>query len=193
MPKRSDVRTLKNLIDQAYLIASSDPLPKGGMESLKENLDAARAMIRVLLMRPDAETIAAELGKRGGQETAKRGPAYYSEIAALRKTKAGGRPKKHLDVLTSGVKASEVRSRSAFLIAKRAKELNMDTAMVAEAIHASEQYARNLMNGITIPSNEKVNALVKSLDLDNLRADQLRTLATEDRRRNDGRYRSSDF
>ena len=190
MPKRSDVRTLKNLIDQAYLIASSDPLPKGGMESLQENLDAARAMIRVLLMRPDAETMAAELGKRGGQETAKRGPEYYSQIAALRKTNAGGRPKKHLDVLTSGATPSSVRSRSAFLIAKRVKELHMNAAMVAEAIHASEQYARNLMSGITIPSNEKINALIKGLKLDELKAEQLRTLTTEDRIRNDGRFRN---
>jgi hypothetical protein len=36
---------------------------------------------------------AVELGKRGGEKTAERGPEYYAEIQALRKTKAGGRPK----------------------------------------------------------------------------------------------------
>lgn len=98
MPKRSDFRTLKNLIDQAYLIASPDPVPKGGMKSLRENLDAARALVRVLLMRPDMESMASELGKRGGRETAKRGAEYYAGISALRKTKSGGRPKIHQDV-----------------------------------------------------------------------------------------------
>lgn len=190
MPKRSDVRTLKNLIDEAYLIASSDPIPKGGMESLRENLDAARALVRVLLMRPDAETIAAELGKRGGQKTAERGAEYYAEISALRKTRAGGRPRKYEDVLTSGAKPSSVRSRAAFIIVKRMRELSMDTEAVAKAIHSSEQYVRNLTQGVTIPSDEKINGLIKGLDIDNLRADQLRTMAAEDRIRHDGRFRA---
>jgi len=189
MPNRSDVRTLKNLIDQAYLIASTDPMPKGGIESLRENLDAARALVRVLLIRPSAEQAASELGKRGGKETAKRGPEYYSEISALRKNKAGGRPKIHQDVLSSGASQSSVRSRSAFLIAKRVKELGMDADGLAQAIHSSVQYARNLLQGVTIPSDEKITALIKGLNLDNLRADQLRTFAVEDRRRNDGRFR----
>jgi hypothetical protein len=190
MPKRSDVRTLKNLIDQAHLIASSDPIPKGGMESLRENLDAARALIRVLLVRPAMDEAAAELGKRGGRKTAERGPEYYAEISALRKTKAGGRPKKHQDVLTSGVKPSDVRSRAAFLIVKRMRELKLDTEAVARAIHSSEQYVRNLMQGVTIPSDEKIQALIKGLDLDSLRADQLRTMTAEDRLRHDGRFRA---
>jgi P63C domain-containing protein len=36
---------------------------------------------------------AAELGKLGGEKTAERGPEYYAEIQALRKVRAGGRPK----------------------------------------------------------------------------------------------------
>ena len=35
---------------------------------------------------------AAELGKVGGQKTAKRGPEYYAKIQAMRKVRAGGRP-----------------------------------------------------------------------------------------------------
>ena len=53
MPKRSDLRALKNFVDEAYLIASSDPIPRGGIESLRENLDAARRLARLLLERPD--------------------------------------------------------------------------------------------------------------------------------------------
>lgn len=36
---------------------------------------------------------AVELGKLGGQKTAERGPEYYAEIQAQRKTRTGGRPK----------------------------------------------------------------------------------------------------
>src|SRR2546430_2223093 len=36
---------------------------------------------------------AAELGKLGGQKTAKRGPEYYAKIQAMRQVRAGGRPK----------------------------------------------------------------------------------------------------
>lgn len=190
MPKRSDVRTLKNLIEQARLIAHADPFPKGGVAVLRENLDTAWELVKLLLVKPTPESIAAELGKRGGQETAKRGADYYSEIAGLRKTKAGGRPKKHLDVLTSGASPSSVRSRSAFLIAQRMKDLNMSADALANVIHSSSQYARNLMQGVTIPSDEKINALIKGLHLDDLQADQLRTWVTEDRRRHDGRFRA---
>jgi hypothetical protein len=38
--------------------------------------------------------VAAKLGKKGGQKTAERGPEYFRGIAAMRKTKSGGRPKK---------------------------------------------------------------------------------------------------
>ncbi len=190
MPKRSDVRTLKNLIQQAKLIADSEPFPRGGIASLRENLEAAWELVQLLLVKPTPESMAAELGKRGGQETAKRGPEYYSEIAGRRKTKAGGRPVKHQDVLTSGATPSSVRSRSAFLIAQRVKDLQMNADTLAQAIHSSGQYARNLMQGVTIPSDEKINALIKGLKLDDLQADQLRTWATEDRRRHDGRFRA---
>ena len=34
------------------------------------------------------------LGKMGGKATVKRGPEYFRQISAMRKTKAGGRPPK---------------------------------------------------------------------------------------------------
>ena len=37
---------------------------------------------------------AVALGAKGGTKTAERGPEYFKQIAAMRKTKAGGRPKK---------------------------------------------------------------------------------------------------
>ena len=35
-----------------------------------------------------------ERGRKGGTKTAERGPEYFRQIAAMRKTRAGGRPKK---------------------------------------------------------------------------------------------------
>lgn len=35
-----------------------------------------------------------EFGRKGGMKTAERGPEYYRQIAAMRKTHGGGRPKK---------------------------------------------------------------------------------------------------
>jgi formylmethanofuran dehydrogenase subunit B len=40
------------------------------------------------------EIITAHSGRIGGKKTAKRGSAYFKKIAAMRKTRAGGRPKK---------------------------------------------------------------------------------------------------
>lgn len=66
----------------------------------------------------------------------------------------------------------------------------MDAKTFAGAIHCTEQYARDLLLGTKIPSDEKIGAIIKGLDLGNLQADQLRTFAAEDRRRHDGRYRA---
>jgi formylmethanofuran dehydrogenase subunit B len=42
---------------------------------------------------PDA-VVTAHSGSIGGKKTAKRGSVYFKKIAAMRKTHAGGRPKK---------------------------------------------------------------------------------------------------
>jgi hypothetical protein len=34
------------------------------------------------------------IGRKGGTKTAERGPEYFAKIAAMRKTRGGGRPKK---------------------------------------------------------------------------------------------------
>jgi hypothetical protein len=39
-------------------------------------------------------TAAVKRGRKGGLMTAERGPDYFRKIAAMRKTRAGGRPKK---------------------------------------------------------------------------------------------------
>jgi len=40
------------------------------------------------------ENPAVALGAKGGNKTAERGPEYFARIASMRKTKAGGRPRK---------------------------------------------------------------------------------------------------
>jgi hypothetical protein len=72
-------------------------------EGLREVLKAqmsgdSRRVITQILRRAErlAESIAnapAELGSKGGRETAKRGSDYFRELAAMRKTHGGGRPK----------------------------------------------------------------------------------------------------
>ncbi len=93
MAKRSDVRALRNMIEQSYRIVSSSPVPAGGIERCRELLGTTRLLVRDLLSNP-ASVPAAALGKLGGEKTAKRGPEYFRKIAALRKTHGGGRPRK---------------------------------------------------------------------------------------------------
>jgi len=94
MAKRSDVRALANMIDQAYRIISSDPVPAGGIERCREILGTARLLAKDLLANPMSAP-AAMLGSKGGQTTlAKRGPDYFRKLAARRKTHGGGRPRK---------------------------------------------------------------------------------------------------
>lgn len=94
MPERSDLQALQNLLEQAHLIVSSDPLPRGGRERAAELLNAALRLSAALVDSKRAKPAAVVLGAKGGKQTAKRGPEYFSKIAAMRKTRAGGRPRK---------------------------------------------------------------------------------------------------
>jgi hypothetical protein len=48
MASQTDLRALFNLIEQAYLAVGTDPIPKGGIESCRENLQAALELARLL-------------------------------------------------------------------------------------------------------------------------------------------------
>jgi hypothetical protein len=90
MPKRQDLRALRNMITEAKMLLDTSPeLPQGRTQRAQELLgDAVRLAEFLATQEP-----AAILGKLGGKATAKRGPEYFRKIAAMRKTKAGGRPK----------------------------------------------------------------------------------------------------
>ncbi|MEK7994594.1 MAG: hypothetical protein AAB403_12390 [Planctomycetota bacterium] len=87
---KTDLHALRNLISEADLILSTTTLPEGRATRCRELLKAAVALADHLLAVPPAAT----LGKQGGLKTAQRGPEYFRKIAAMRKTRAGGRPKK---------------------------------------------------------------------------------------------------
>jgi hypothetical protein len=90
---RTELQALRNLISEADLILeTAPPLPQNRSA-------AARATCIALalvddLTRQTKMNAAAVLGKRGGSAIAKRGPDYFRQLAAKRKTRAGGRPRK---------------------------------------------------------------------------------------------------
>lgn len=87
---RRDLKALHRLVNQADLVLATIPDPHPSIASARESLTAALALSADLAKRqPDA----AALGAKGGKATAKRGPEYFAKIAAMRKTKAGGRPR----------------------------------------------------------------------------------------------------
>jgi hypothetical protein len=90
MAKRADLKALRNMIAEADTILSTTTLPQGRAERAHELLGTAVKLADYLL----TEKPAAVLGARGGKKTAERGPEYFARIAAMRKTKAGGRPSK---------------------------------------------------------------------------------------------------
>ena len=65
---------------------------------LEERSQRAEELLRSTLFLADhliAASPAAELGAKGGKQTAKKGSEYFRQLAAKRKKHAGGRPKKH--------------------------------------------------------------------------------------------------
>lgn len=90
MPKRSDLKALRNLIGEAHTILATTVLPEARAERARELLGTAITLADYLL----TEKPAAVLGAKGGKKTAQRGPDYFRKIAAMRKTRGGGRPPK---------------------------------------------------------------------------------------------------
>ena len=91
MAKRQDLKALRRMIAEAHQILETSPeLPQGRTTRALELLGDSVVLADYLLTIEPA----AVLGKMGGKATAKRGPEYYRQIAAMRKTRAGGRPRK---------------------------------------------------------------------------------------------------
>ena len=94
---RRDLKVVRNLIDQADLVLATIPEPHPSIASARESLAAALALSKDLVNRIAADPLkagAAAMGAKGGSKTAERGPEYYAQIAAMRKNRKGGRPRK---------------------------------------------------------------------------------------------------
>lgn len=90
---RQSLLALKRLITQADHVYSDRSIPDAVRSRGGELLMAATALVSDLL-KQDHSLAAAELGSKGGLQTAKKGSEYFRQLAAKRKTKAGGRPRK---------------------------------------------------------------------------------------------------
>jgi hypothetical protein len=89
---RAELAALKNLIAEADLILETlPPLPENRSARCRELLKSALAITDDLLKQSKLPAAKA-LGRKGGSVTAKRGSEYFRQLAAKRKTRAGGRP-----------------------------------------------------------------------------------------------------
>ena len=91
MAKRQDLKALRRMITEAKTLIDTAPeMPEGRTRRAQELLGDAVVLADYLLTIEPAQV----LGRLGGAATAKRGSEYFSKIAGMRKTKAGGRPRK---------------------------------------------------------------------------------------------------
>ena len=94
---RASLQALKNIITDVDLILETTPeLPQNRTGRSRELLRTALAITDDLISenRKADKSHAAALGRKGGRSiAAERGSEYFKELAAKRKTFAGGRPK----------------------------------------------------------------------------------------------------
>ena len=91
---RASIQALKNIISEVdLLISTTEPLPQKRTPRCRELLRAALSLADDLLNQSKL-TPAAIMGRKGGAVMAQRGPDYFRQLAAKRKTRAGGRPRK---------------------------------------------------------------------------------------------------
>jgi hypothetical protein len=91
---RTELGTLKRLLTQIGMILSSATFPDN--PRCRELLGAAVTLTDDLL-KQDKLPAAQMMGSKGGSVTAQRGSEYFRQLAAKRKTNAGGRPRKQAD------------------------------------------------------------------------------------------------
>jgi len=92
---RTQIAALKRLVEEAdHILETLPPLPENRTARCRELLCSALVLTDDLLKQSTRQAIAAQLGKKGGATTAKRGSEYFRQLAAKRKTRAGGRPRK---------------------------------------------------------------------------------------------------
>src|SRR5690348_8289440 len=92
---RTELKALKNMISQVDLILSTTvALPENRTGRCRQLLRSALALTDDLLNQASIP-VAAVLGQKGGSSTVKKyGPDHFRQLAAKRKTRSGGRPRK---------------------------------------------------------------------------------------------------
>jgi hypothetical protein len=96
MPRdRASLNALRNILSEVDLILETCPtLPQNRTGRSRELLRSALALVDDLTSQV-GKTAGEIVGHKGGSATAhKFGPDHFRELAAMRKTRAGGRPKK---------------------------------------------------------------------------------------------------
>ena len=94
---KNELVALKRLLSEADLILETTPeLPENRTARCRELLGTALTLTDGMLKHAKMPA-AAQLGSRGGSQTAKRGSEYFRQLAARRKIKAGGRPRKEAE------------------------------------------------------------------------------------------------
>jgi hypothetical protein len=81
----------KNILSSLGRPHSSGPTPEEAAKAWNL-IDRAEGRISGLITYLTLQSV--ERGRKGGSKTAERGPDYFRQIAAMRKTRGGGRPKK---------------------------------------------------------------------------------------------------
>lgn len=93
-PSTRELHALRNLISEADLILeTTPPLPENRTAACRELLKAAISLTEDFISQAKLSPAAA-LGQKGGSATAQRGSEYFRELAAKRRTRSGGRPRK---------------------------------------------------------------------------------------------------
>jgi hypothetical protein len=92
---RSSLKALKNILTEVDLILETcPPLPQNRTGRSRELLRAALAITNDLTSQA-RKTVGEVMGHKGGSATAyKFGSEHFRKLAALRKTRGGGRPRK---------------------------------------------------------------------------------------------------
>jgi hypothetical protein len=95
---RQELRALKGMIEEVDLILETSPeLPENRTGRSRELLETAIALADDLISQAKPSSAATTLGRKGGSVTAQRGSDYFRQIAAQRKTRGGGRPRKETE------------------------------------------------------------------------------------------------
>jgi hypothetical protein len=95
---RSSLKALKNILSEIDLILeTTPPLPQNRTGRSRELLRVALALVDDLTSQ-SRMTVGEVMGHKGGSATAhKFGSEHFRKLAALRKTRGGGRPRKQAE------------------------------------------------------------------------------------------------